>query len=64
VLALVHSMGGTTPPIYLVACEPHKLGGEDGLMGLSPCVEAAIEPAIGAVERLVNRLQDKPGSGR
>ena len=60
VLALVRAIGGAPPPIYLVACEPQELGGEDGVMGLSPPVAAAIEPAIGAVERLVNRLQCEP----
>jgi hydrogenase maturation protease len=52
VLAMVRAMGAQAPPIYLVACEPETLGGEDGMMGLSPAVAAAVEPAIGRVALL------------
>ncbi len=57
-LALVRAMGSEAPPLFLVACEPQTLGGEDGLMGLSPPVAAAIDPAVSAVERLVHRLHN------
>lgn len=57
-LALVRAMGSEAPPLFLVACEPQTLGGEDGLMGLSPPVAAAIDPAVTAVERLVRRLHN------
>jgi hydrogenase maturation protease len=58
-LGLVRSMGGEIPPAFLVACEPETLGGEDGVMGLSAPVAAAIDPAIGAIERLVRQLQGR-----
>ncbi len=58
-LRLVRSMGGEIPPAFLVACEPETLGGEDGAMGLSAPVAAAIDPAIGAIERLVRQLQGR-----
>lgn len=57
VLALVRAVGSEAPPVYVVACEPQTLGGEDGAMGLSPAVAAAIEPAMIAVTALVRRLQ-------
>jgi len=44
-----------------VGCEPATLGGEEGQMGLSEPVEAAVDAAVtmirGAVERI---LQEKP----
>jgi hypothetical protein len=57
-LAMARGSGGDAKPIFLVACEPQVLGGEDGVMGLSPPVAAAIEPAITAVQALVQRLED------
>lgn len=56
VLAMVRALGRAAPPVFVVACEPETLGGEDGVMGLSPPVAAAIEPAVGAVQALVSRL--------
>ena len=63
VLALVRALGGEAPPILLVACEPQTLGGEEGAMGLSPPVAAAIEPAIDAIEALVQRLRNETTEG-
>lgn len=53
VLRIVAMLGGGCERIVLVACEPLDLGGQDGAMGLSPPVAAAIEPAIKAVEDLI-----------
>jgi hydrogenase maturation protease len=63
VLALVRALGGDAPPVFLVACEPQTLGGEEGVMGLSPPVAAAIEPAIGAIAALVQRLRTETMEG-
>jgi hydrogenase maturation protease len=46
VLASLGSMGGELPPTYVVGCEPVDVS--EG-MGLSPEVQAAVEPAIDAV---------------
>ncbi len=53
VLQLVSALGGGCRRIVLVACEPLDLGGEDGAMGLSPAVAAAVEPAVATVEGLI-----------
>jgi hydrogenase maturation protease len=54
VLRLARSMGGTISPIVLVGCEPETLGGDDGAMGLSDRVAAAVEEALSLVESLVD----------
>jgi hydrogenase maturation protease len=56
VLSLVRSMGGGFGRILLVGCEPSTLGPEEGQMGLSDPVAAAVDEAVGAVESLVREL--------
>ncbi len=56
-LGLARSLGSGDAPVFVVACEPLTLGGEEGTMGLSPPVAAAIEPAIAAIDGLVRQLQ-------
>ncbi len=56
VLAMVKSSGGEFKRILLVGCEPETLGGEEGLMGLSEPVEAAVEEAVRVVESLVAKI--------
>ena len=57
VLRLVHALGGTCRRVLLVGCEPQTFGdAQDGLMGLSPPVESAIEPALLTVRQLVQEL--------
>jgi hydrogenase maturation protease len=47
VLKLVHSLGGHSPPLRVIGCEPANLGTEDEpAMGLSKPVEAAVDEAI------------------
>lgn len=59
VLRSVKSMGGQLGRILLVGCEPGDLGGEEGRMGLTPPVSAAIEQAADMVESLIaNELQE------
>lgn len=53
VLSMVQSMGGQLKRILLVGCEPETFGPEEGQMGLSPSVEAAVEQAAAVVESLV-----------
>jgi len=53
VLQLAGALGGGCRRVLLVACEPMDCGGEDGSMGLSPEVAAAVAPAVAAVEKLI-----------
>jgi hydrogenase maturation protease len=65
VLSMVKSMGGQFKKILLVGCEPATLGPEEGQMGLSEPVAAAVTQAVKIVESLVaNVLEDSrtPGS--
>jgi len=57
-LEMARSLGAGDTPVFVVACEPLTLGDEEGAMGLSPPVAAAIEPAIVAVDDLVQRLRE------
>jgi hydrogenase maturation protease len=47
--------------VLLVGCEPETLGGEEGQMGLSKPVEAAVDEAVKLVESLVNRILNGDG---
>lgn len=57
VLRLVSAMGGGCRRILLVACEPLTFGDEqEGAMGLSGPVAAAVDRAVATVEGLVQEL--------
>jgi hydrogenase maturation protease len=56
VLRVATSMGGKLKRVLLVGCEPESLGGDEGHMGLSAPVEAAVDEAITTVETLVQRV--------
>ena len=57
VFRLVREFGGTFPRMCLVGCEPAELGSEeDGAMGLSEPVEAAVERAVAVVEALIAEM--------
>jgi hydrogenase maturation protease len=56
VLAMVRAMGGEFKRILLVGCEPAPLELEDGQMGLSEPVKAAVEQAVLLVESLVTKI--------
>ena len=47
-----------TRRILLVGCEPETLGGEEGAMGLSASVEAAVDVAVKQITSLVERILD------
>jgi hypothetical protein len=49
-------MGGSTGRLYLVGCEPSVLETEDGAMGLSEPVQAAVPRAIDLIESLIDEL--------
>jgi hydrogenase maturation protease len=55
VLHLVHSMGGTSAQILVVGCEPADLGSEEeGKLGLSEPVAAAIDEAVAMIDTLAS----------
>ncbi|HEV7893068.1 MAG TPA: hydrogenase maturation protease [Pyrinomonadaceae bacterium] len=56
VLGMVKALGGGFKRILLVGCEPETLGPEEGQMGLSATVEAAVGEAVNVVESLVAKL--------
>ena len=56
VLRMAAAMNGSLNRVLLVGCEPESLGGDEGFMGLSKQVEAAVEEAVNATEALVTRL--------
>jgi hydrogenase maturation protease len=56
VLGMVKALGGGFKRILLVGCEPETLGPEEGQMGLSAPVEAAVGEASRVVESLVAEL--------
>jgi len=61
VLRLVRSMGGTPGRVLVVGCEPETLGPEDeGLMGLSEPVQAALGEAVSMIESLVATIRNEP----
>jgi hydrogenase maturation protease len=59
VLDLVKAMGGQLQRILLVGCEPATVGPEEGLMGLSEPVQAAVDEAVGLIELLIRDILAK-----
>jgi hydrogenase maturation protease len=55
VLGMVKSMGGEFQKLLLLGCEPETFGPEEGQMGLSSVVQAAVPQAVSIVERLVEK---------
>lgn len=56
VLRMARAMNIELKNILLVGCEPESLGGEEGQMGLSAPVEAAVEDAVKLVKSLIDRV--------
>jgi hydrogenase maturation protease len=56
VLRLAESLGGRPPLLYVVGCEPLDLGSEEGRMGLSDPVQAAVPGAVEMIESLLGKL--------
>lgn len=61
VLRMAKAMNIQVKKVLLVGCEPETLGGEEGQMGLSAPVEAAVDDAVKLVESLVNRILNGDG---
>lgn len=59
VLRMARAMNATTGRILLVGCEPLTLGPEEGQMGLSEPVEAAVEAAVKKIDFVVNQILDQ-----
>lgn len=57
VLRLVQSLGGDIARLYLVGCEPAALETEDGHIGLSEPVQAAVPQAADMIRTLVKELR-------
>lgn len=60
VLHAVQEMGGEVGRIVLVGCEPESLGtedGQEGRMGLSAPVAAAVEAAVDTIEMMIESMQ-------
>jgi hydrogenase maturation protease len=58
VLRMAAAMNGSLNRVLLVGCEPESLGGDEGYMGLSKPVEAAVEEAVTVTEALIRRILD------
>lgn len=58
VIRMAKSMGGDLKRILLVGCEPATLGPEEGLMGLSDPVAAAVDEAVHVLESLVEKIRN------
>ena len=60
VLQLVQMLGGHPGRVLVVGCEPAHLEPEDGYIGLSDAVQAAVPGAIDIIESLVETLLHPP----
>jgi hydrogenase maturation protease len=56
VLCMARAMNIEIKNVLLLGCEPETLGGEEGQMGLSAAVEAAVDHAVKLLESIVNRI--------
>lgn len=56
VLQMARSMGAEFKRILLVGCEPETLGPEEGFMGLSAPVQAAVDEAVTLIEELSRNM--------
>jgi hydrogenase maturation protease len=59
VLRMVRSQGAELKGIVLVGCEPGDLGGEEGRLGLTEPVAAAVEEALELVSQLVRKFLEE-----
>jgi hydrogenase maturation protease len=56
VLRMARAMNIEIKNVLLVGCEPETMGGEEGQMGLSAPVEAALQDAVNLVESLIGKV--------
>jgi hydrogenase maturation protease len=57
-LQMVRHLGGKPKKVYVVGCEPGTLESDNGHMGLSAQVAAAVEPALNMITKLIVDLTD------
>jgi hydrogenase maturation protease len=62
VLRMATAMHGPLKRVLLVGCEPGTFGGDDGQMGLSAPVQAAVHEAVRVVEKLVEEILNEDPS--
>jgi hydrogenase maturation protease len=55
VLQLIRALGGRAKNLYLIGCEPMRLGGE-GMIGLSEDVRDAVPVAVRMIEKIIADL--------
>jgi hydrogenase maturation protease len=58
VLRTVQAMGGAPGKVLIVGCEPADFGPEEGQLGLSEPVEAAVDEALLMIEGLVSSAME------
>ena len=56
VIRMAKAMNAPLKRLLVIGCEPETLGGEQGQMGLSSTVEAALDEAVRVVENVVARI--------
>jgi hydrogenase maturation protease len=59
VLRMARAMKVEVKNVLLLGCEPETLGGEEGQMGLSGEVEAAVDRAVKLLESIINRILNR-----
>lgn len=62
VIQMAQSLGGVKGKLFLVACEPGELGGDEGQLGLSAKVQQALPGALDMVRALLNDLAGRKAS--
>ena len=62
VLCMARAMNIEIKNVLLLGCEPETLGGEEGQMGLSAAVEAAVDHAVKLAEAIINRILNRDRS--
>jgi hydrogenase maturation protease len=60
VLRLALTLGDLPGTMTIVGCEPATLGPDEGHMGLSPAVAAAVDQAVTVIEHLIGELSCAP----
>ncbi len=60
VLRMAETMNGGPKKVLLLGCEPATFGGEEGQMGLSGPVEAAVDEAVKMIASVVRKLLQEP----
>jgi Ni,Fe-hydrogenase maturation factor len=66
VIRMTQAMGGMRARLLVVGCEPATFGPDEGQLGLSDRVAAAIGPAVDLLFETIQRIRDGdwPGDGR